>query len=124
MGRMQRVKGQVWERAVAALFRAALGLGADVVKRGWQARDGREASDVQGTPFWIECKHQRLCNAQAALRQAEEATDGRPPVAVCKDNRGAPFVVMRLNAFLALVGRAHGPRKDVFTPPIRRRAAS
>lgn len=110
MSRLSRIKGKVWEREVARMFRAYFKRGA-LVRRGHQTRSGRDGADVEGTPFWIECKHQRACSPEAALRQAEEAASGakdaRTPIAVCKTHGSAhPFVAIRLDRFLALVGLA------------------
>lgn len=107
MSKLSRTKGKVWEREVARMFRAYFGGGA-LIKRGHQTRSGRDGADVEGTPFWIECKHQRNCTPEAALVQAEEASGGagdkRTSIAVCKSHRGKPFVVLRLDRFLALAG--------------------
>ena len=102
MGLLSRNKGKVWERAVAAMLRPIFGSG---VKRGWQARAGTDAADVEGCgPFWTECKHHHRVNVQAALEQAcAAAPAGRWPVAVCKDDRRPPLVAMRLDDWLDLV---------------------
>ena len=68
-GRASKLKGKVFERAVVAAIRdwwpaARRGLG--------QARDSGEECDVEGTPFWIECKHRKQVDVKAAVRQAEE----------------------------------------------------
>ena len=109
MSKLSRTKGKVWEREVARMFRAYFGGGA-LIKRGYQTRSGRDGADVEGTPFWIECKHQRNCTPEAALVQAEEASSGagdkRTSIAVCKSHRGKPFVVIRLDRFLSLAGLA------------------
>lgn len=97
-----RVKGKKWERAVAVKLRPLFGSG---VKRGYQTRDGREAPDVDGTPYWIECKHGVNINLHAALAQAVRASDGRPPVVVAKYQNRAPMVAMLLTDWLQLVER-------------------
>lgn len=97
-----RVKGKRWERDVAQRLRPLFG---SHVKRGYQARAGCEAPDVDGTPYWIECKHGRLVNLRAALAQALAATDGRPPVVVAKDQGRSALVVMTLADWLELVGK-------------------
>lgn len=108
MGAMQRRKGHDWERKVAAMFREAL---ADAgVKRGWQSRSGGDAPDVDGTPFWVECKRGKKPNIRAALAQAYEAGgslhgcgDPRPKIAVVKDDGLPATVTMHLDDFLDLV---------------------
>jgi len=103
MGARSNQKGKAWERRVAALLRGELGIDA---RRGQQARDGGDAPDVVvDLPFWIECKHGRQPNVRAALAQAIEASDGRTPVAVVKDDRREPMVVLRLRDALAWLRR-------------------
>ena len=105
LGRRSRRKGKTWERELAALLRPVFG---EHVKRGFQSRCGRDGCDVEGTPFWLEAKHGKLVNVRAALRQALEATDGRPAVVVAKDDRNAPLVVMRLEDWLELARSVQG----------------
>ena len=74
------------------------------VRRGLQARGGDEVPDVDVPCFWVETKHHRHTNIKAALRQAiEDASKGRWPVAVCKDDREDAVVAMQLDDFLDLV---------------------
>lgn len=103
-GRASRRKGHDWEREVARQFREALP-GADVT-RGWQSRAGTDQPDVDGTPFWVECKVGKRPNILAALRQADEAkgNDPRPSLAICKTDRDTPTVTLYLDDFLDLVG--------------------
>lgn len=127
VGRQNRVKGKVWERALVNLLRPIFG---DTVKRGLaQARFGAaEEADVKGVPrLWIEAKCGKKVNPRAALAQAIEAEaasrvgaviaggqlvppDRRWPVAMCKDDQKLPgqgantFVVMQLDDFVALLG--------------------
>lgn len=103
-GRRSRTKGKVWERAVAALLRPIFG---EQAKRGYQSRSGRDGCDVEGTPFWVECKHGALVNLRAALKQALTDSDGRPAVVCAKDDRSAPLAVMRLSDWIELVQAAH-----------------
>lgn len=101
---MSRNKGKVFERAVAAAFRLLFGAG---VKRGWQAREGHDAPDVDGTPFWIEAKHHILVNIMGAMRQAvkdrKKAGDERWIVAVTKSNRTDPLATMLHSEFMQLL---------------------
>jgi hypothetical protein len=70
-GKLSRRKGKVFEREVAAGYREIFGA---QVKRGWQAREGHDAPDVENVPgFWPEAKHHQRVNYRAALEQAEEA---------------------------------------------------
>lgn len=102
MGRMSRDKGKVWERVVAARLRAIFG---DGVKRGWQARQGSDAPDVEGVPFWVECKHHRVVNIGQAVRQALAAAEkAKLPVLIAsKSNRQEPLATMLLEDWLGLV---------------------
>ena len=99
-GRGCRIKGHAFERAVAKIFREIYG---EEVRRGYQTRSGAEAPDVDGTPFWIECKRGKRTNPKAALRQALEAKDERPPIAICKDDRQDIVVMLLLDDFLDIL---------------------
>jgi hypothetical protein len=102
MGKMSRTKGASFEREIATTMRqvfpgARRGLG--------QARSAREVPDVDGTPYWIECKNHRRVNIQKAFAQATTDTDAaRAPVVVSKDLRTEVLVTMALSTFLALLG--------------------
>lgn len=104
MSKAQRDKGKRWEQEAARLFREVYG---EEVRRGWQARLGSDAPDVDGTPWWIECKVGARPNPIAALHQAQEAQkksgDTRTPIAVCKMDRTAPTVTMSLEDFIQLI---------------------
>lgn len=100
-GKGRRNKGANFERRVAADLREIF----PEAKRGFQTRGGTaEAPDVDGTPFYIEAKAHKKVNREAAWLQAEEATDGRAAVAVCKDDRQKPVVVMRLSVAAQVAG--------------------
>ena len=85
---------------MAKQFRELYGEG---VKRGYQTRSGSEAPDVDGTPFWIECKRGKRTNLRGALRQALAAKDDRPPIAICKDDRQDIMVLLLLDDFLDIL---------------------
>lgn len=92
-----RRKGHDFERHIALWLRkfwpgAKRGLG--------QARDGSEVCDVEETPYWVECKRGRAVNVRAAMKQAEEATDGRKPIVVHKSDNGPTLVTMKLEHWL------------------------
>lgn len=119
-GRRARRKGSNYEREVADALRA---LFPQAMRGIGQARASGEVPDVQGTPFWIECKHRRALNVTAALEQARmelmryEASGGTKkylcPLLVARLDRGAPgstrtdLAVLRLDDFLALLRRSH-----------------
>lgn len=104
-GRRSRNKGARWEREVARMFGEAME-GADI-RRGIQNRTGGDASDVEGAGrMHIECKVGKLPNPRAALAQARrDAKGNKIPLAVIKDDRQIPFVVMGLSEFLEFVRR-------------------
>lgn len=114
MGKMQRRKGQTWEREVASILsefwpNARRGIG--------QSRASGEVADVDIPDLWVECKHGQKVNYRAALAQALKAEfefrvrnfDENTPAAnkpfrrsivIAKDNNKAPVVFMQLDDFL------------------------
>jgi hypothetical protein len=88
LGRRSRNKGKAFEQAIARDLQiiwpeARRGIG--------QARSGGEVPDISHTPWWVECKHMKRCNIQAAVKQAREAAAGKdelPVMVVTKDNGG------------------------------------
>jgi len=103
MGKSQREKGKRGERRVATGYRDAMP-GADV-KRGWQARTGKDAPDVDaGGIFWVESKFGKQPSPRAALLQAEaDAAKGAIPVAHIKDDGKPAFVVLSESDWLDMV---------------------
>lgn len=100
MSRKSIVKGKTFERDVAKALRVVY----PEARRGLaQPRSGDETPDVEGTPFWVECKVGQRINVQAALSQAQDATDGRPPLAICKVDREPATATMLLSDFINLV---------------------
>lgn len=85
-----RRKGHDFERDIAAALRPIW----PEARRGAQSRAGTDAPDVDGTPYWIECKRGRRPSIPAACKQALAATDGRPVVVIVKDDR-KPAIVLR-----------------------------
>lgn len=101
-GAGSRRKGASFERWLVHRFRAVFP--AAEIRRGFQTRGGAEAPDVDVPGYWIEAKAHRRVDLRAALAQAiADAAPGRVPVAVCKDNRATPLVVLRLDDFLQLI---------------------
>lgn len=109
MGKMQRQKGATWERALAQRWRELFGFD---TKRGiGQSRSAAEVSDVEGLPgFWVEAKVGAMPNPRAALAQALTARGTKPLwcLAVVKDDRRPPFVVMQLDEFEDLLRELFG----------------
>jgi Holliday junction resolvase len=101
-GKHSRDKGKRGEREVAQLLRIA---GFDT-RRGMQSRAGTDECDVEGTPYWIECKRGKRVNLRGAIRQAEEDTDGRPPVVIWRDDRAEWMVLLSLEEWARMAWRA------------------
>lgn len=95
MGSAERRKGHDFERKVAKELREIF----PEAKRGLnQVRLG-EGADVEIPWFFIECKHHKVAPLRSALKQAQDNTDGRMPVAICKDDRADPIVLMTYEDF-------------------------
>ncbi len=100
MSRKSIVKGKTFERDVAKALRVVY----PEARRGLaQPRDGTETPDVEGTPFWVECKVGQRINVQAALCQAQDATDGRSPLAICRADHEPATATMLLSDFITLL---------------------
>lgn len=103
-GRYARTKGHNFERQLVHRFREVMP-GAEV-KRGLQSRGGgAEVPDVDCPVFHVEAKVGKQPNPRAALKQAfADAAKGKIPVAIIKDDREVPFVLLGLEDFLDFVG--------------------
>lgn len=92
-GRLSRNKGRRFEQEVARLLRTKW----PEARRGLsQTRAGAECCDVEGTPYFIECKRYKKCTPGViakARAQGEKATDGRPVVVVFKSDGPGPVSV-------------------------------
>lgn len=76
------------------------------VHRGFQARGGHEAPDVEVPVWWPELKVGKRPSIRRALLQAEHACPkGRIPIAVVKDDRQPEMVTLRLDDFLEIVSQ-------------------
>ena len=109
MGRSQRVKGACGEREAAKIFREN---GYPDARRGdSQSRGAREA-DVEDTPFWLEVKvptetitevkRGKKVRLRAAIEQAKNDADYRPPIVVWRDDRSGWRVDVDLDIFLEI----------------------
>ena len=100
-----RRKGHDFERKIARELQAIY---PDACRGYGQSRSGKDVPDVDGTPYWIECKRgtARYVNERAALKQAQENSDGRPAIAICKVDHEPITVTLTLETFLALVPEA------------------
>lgn len=128
VGKLSRAKGKTFEQEVARALRGIYGEG---VKRGWQARDGDDAPDVDGTPFWVEAKRGRRVNYQAALVQVMEARESAtkkkdpravlPPLVVGRDDNGEALALLRFEDLVKLLRTFHevsAPPSQTVTVPI------
>lgn len=98
-GKGARRKGHNFEREIANTLKPIF----EKARRGFQAREGTEFCDVEGTPYWIECKRCKRVSVRAAYDQAVRDSDGREPVVISKEDRGMPLVTMHLETFLELL---------------------
>jgi Holliday junction resolvase len=108
----QRTKGHNFERQIAGMLRELF----PEARRGFQSRGGtKEAPDVDGTPFYIECKKGKRTNIKAAYRQAETASLAthhanrrsiRAPVAITRDDGDTILVTMDFAEWKCLVRKA------------------
>jgi len=106
-GQSCRRKSRNFERRVQR--RLAQVFGEDVVQRGAQVGG---TADVTAPGLWIECKARRRTNPRAALRQARSGVGEQcvRPVAVCKDDRKPPLVMMTFEDFVDLLRELHALR--------------
>jgi hypothetical protein len=102
LGRRSRNKGASFERLIAIELREVFG---PQVRRGLgQARNAGEVPDIDGTPYWCECKHQHRPNIARAMLQAVRDSRGRkPPLVISRADNEPVFVTMGLGTFIQLV---------------------
>lgn len=101
-GKHSKGKGRRGEQRVATMYRSIYG---DRVRRGNQGRRGDDEADVEGTPWFIECKTGKIVSVRAALRQAEEARDSRPAIVHVKIDREDGYVAMPESDWMDIVKR-------------------
>lgn len=102
-GRARR-KGQRGEREFAERLRPIY----PDARRGSQSRSGKDACDVEDTPWWVECKTYARMAVFRHLDQAEADTDGRPVlIRLREDGDTRAAVLVREDVFLDLL-RATG----------------
>lgn len=93
-GRRARTKGKTWERAVVRWLRATW----PRAYRGHQdsrgGSGGGEGCDVEGTPLYVECRHEREYQWRRHLREAlsmrARRQDQRPLALVAKEDKRPP----------------------------------
>lgn len=123
MGALSRTKGHAFEREVAKELQPLY----PSARRGLsQPRNGREVPDVEGTPWWIECKRGNSATLPQAVKQAKEATDGRLPIVFVRRDRERSLVVMDVDDFKRLLADVEELReiRAVSSPPMRAAAPS
>ena len=103
-GRFSRNKGARFERAIANKLKPIF---PKAVRGVGQTQSGANGSDVEGTPYWIECKAQKKTNIEGAFAQAQEAKDTaedpRPIRVVSKRDREPTKVTLLFDDFLELL---------------------
>jgi hypothetical protein len=103
VGKRSRTKGARGEREVVAILRAVW----EGAKRGLaQTRAGNDCADVEGATIWPEVKIGARPNIHAAMAQATEATDGRPPVAFTRRDGEGWLVTMKSEHWIDMVAAA------------------
>ena len=116
IGKHSRRKGKKFEQIVALEFRGIFG---DQVKRGWQARQGSDAPDVEGVPgWWVEAKNHHKVNVRAAFEQVIAAQEDAlrkkdpraelKPLVVTKDDGKEALATLRFEDFVELVRTTAG----------------
>lgn len=100
-GLRSRRKGASFERKIANTLKALWGNARRLGHA--QSGNGRVEEgcpDVEGTPFFVECKHGKKPNIPGAYKQAVEATDGRPPLVITRRDGEDILVTMKLEDWL------------------------
>lgn len=104
-GRASRRKGQRGEREAAKHLAAIY----PDTCRGSQSRSGAYECDVEGTPWWVECKTHAKIAAFRFLEQAERDSDGRPPLVwLREDGDTRPAVLLRAEVWLEVLRQNGG----------------
>ena len=128
IGKRSRNKGKVWERLVARDLREFWG---ESVYRGHQdARGGAgsgEGADIEGTPFYVECRHEKTYDWRKHLRETlakrSEKHDVRPVLLVAKEDLKpvgwrigkpgtSPIAIMLYDELLVLLDELQALRKE------------
>lgn len=108
VGARNRRKGKTFERVVAKELKKVY----PEARRGyWQSRlkqSGRgEACDVEGTPWWVECKARKNFSFRQTLEQCLQSKDHRPNLIIFKlDKIANPYAVMRLDELIPVLALA------------------
>lgn len=108
MSSYQRTKGHNFERWVARQLRPIF----PGAERGFQTRGGTaEETDIQGTPFAIECKVGAQPNIRAAMKQVQTAKPDGKHVVISKRDREEVLVTMKFQDWYDLLAAVYGVRE-------------
>lgn len=105
VSRRNRQRGAEFEREVAEVIRAGVGVAAE--RRLGQARDSGHDLNA-GIPYTIEAKRvKRLGRLDTWMKQAARAAlaTGHPPMVVTRADGGEPYALLRLADLLPLIRR-------------------
>jgi len=115
VGKLSRTKGADFERDIAVELRVlypSARRGAQMQARlGLKAAAEEKFADVEGTPWWVECKHGKSISIHGALAQGTAATDGRAVIAITRIDRHAAVASMYLQDFMHLLRDVEDARK-------------
>lgn len=128
IGRRSKRKGRAFEQLVAKALRPIFG---EEVYRGHQDRRGGsgagEGADIEGTPLYVECRHEKTYNWRRHFRETvakrAERGDLRPIVLIAKDDQKPPgwqvgqpgtppIAIMLLDDLLELLKKVHVCKND------------
>ena len=109
-GKRSRNKGASFERLIANHMKTVF----PSARRGvGQYQSAGNGADVEGTDYWIECKHGKQPNIRAAYEQAraarKENKDDRPILVVTRKDRSPIMATVEIQDFIRLLFRANFP---------------
>lgn len=109
MGKLSRNKGATFERLVANMLKEVY----SNARRGvGQTQSSGNGADVEGTPFWVECKHGKQPNIRAAYKQAIEArketNDAREVLVVTRRDREPIMATIELKTLIEILCKYYG----------------
>lgn len=106
MSSLSRRKGHNFERETAKELRPIF----PEAKRFYQNRSGQEGGDVEGTPFWVECKRHRTVNIEKAAKQAiaDRKDESDPILVVTKSDHGPKLATVEWDYIIHLLKALYG----------------
>jgi len=98
VSKKSRTKGHGFERKTANTLKDIW----PTAERGLQYRDGINCADVEGTPFYVECKRYASALPHSVDNLIDEAVNkqDRPVILIHKLDRRPAVVSMRLDDFI------------------------